>query len=203
VARLKGAFAAYDEPQLGATPTVVPFQYNPDRVTRVLRHELPAGGGGGPLAAAGPPREEYALTLELDASDGLDAGQPLSAAVGVAPRLAALEQLMQPVPDSGGSALAGRPRPVARLPLVLLTWVPAPTVPVRLTSLSIAETAFNALLAPVQASVEVSLLVLRAGDLPPDAVLGRAAAAAAATSRRSAAGRAAAVAAEQVPRGGV
>ena len=88
---------------------MVTFQYNPTTVTRVFRADTggaaPDGApASGVLSGAWPAPEEYALTLELDATDGLERDGPVTRALGIAPRIAALEMLMQPV----GTSLLGR-----------------------------------------------------------------------------------------------
>jgi hypothetical protein len=186
VALIKGVLASFDDPLLGVIPTVVVFQYNPEQVTRVFRDESGAEGStlGAALNAARPAPEEYTLTLELDATDGLESGGPLTALFGIGPRLAAIEMLMQPVGSSllgglvggllgggGGAAV-----PAGRLPLVLLIWGPSRVTPVRLTSLTVRETAFDELLNPIHATADLGLRVLRAADLAADQTIARAAA---------------------------
>jgi hypothetical protein len=186
VTLVKGILASFDDPLLGVIPTVVVFQYNPTQVTRVFRDETAAAGsapGGGALNAARPAPEEYALSLELDATDGLESGGPLTAIFGISPRLAAIEMLMQPVGSSllgglvggllggGGAAV-----PAGRLPLVLLIWGPARVTPVRLTSLTVRETAFDELLNPIHATADLGFSVLRKADLAADQTIARAAA---------------------------
>ena len=123
------------------------------------------------------------MHLELDATDGLERGGPLTLAMGISPRLAAIEMLVQPVGSSllgglvggllggGGAAI-----PAGRLPLTLLIWGPQRITPVRLKSLSIHETAFDELLNPIHASADLSFTVLRVDDLDQDDTVARAAA---------------------------
>ena len=105
------------------------------------------GRRGSALNAARPAPEDYTVKLELDATDGLEKGGPLTTALGISPRLAAIEMLMQPVGSSllGGLAGAltggllgggGATIPAGRLPLVLFIWGPARITPVRLKSLT-------------------------------------------------------------------
>lgn len=176
---IPGVFASFTDVRAGAQPTLVTFQYNPAEMSRVFRVEAqpPAAGQAPPGStrnAAWPAPEEYSLKLELDATDGLEVDGPVTKALGISPRLAALELLMQPVGTSVlGSlegALLGRrcaAIPAGRLPMVLFIWGPARTAPVRLSALSIAETAFDELLNPIQATADVTFSVLRPDD--PDA----------------------------------
>src|SRR5688572_25874083 len=106
MALINGLLASFDNPLLGAIPTVVLFQYNPTDVTRTFRTEAPPateGASGAALNAALPAPEDYTVKLELDATDGLERGGPLTTTLGISPRLAALEMLVQPV----GSSLLG------------------------------------------------------------------------------------------------
>jgi hypothetical protein len=193
VALIKGILASFDNPLLGVVPTAIPFQYNPTELTRVFRTEGDAGsastGGatGSALNASRPAPEDYTLKLELDATDGLEKEAPLTTALGISPRLAAIEMLMQPVGSSllgdlagaltggllggGGAAI-----PAGRLPLVFLLWGPTRITPVRLKSLTIHETAFDELLNPIHATADLGFTVLRPSDLGPDDTFARAAA---------------------------
>lgn len=186
MALIKGVLASFDDPLLGVVPTVVTFQYNPSEVTRVLSTEGGEGGTPPPGAArnaARPAPEDYSVKLELDATDGLEAGGPLTAAFGIAPRLAAIEMLMQPVNSELLGGLRGGPLggggakvPASQLPLVLFVWGPGRVTPVRLKSLTIHETAFDELLNPIHASADLGFTVLRVSDLGKDDKIARAAA---------------------------
>jgi hypothetical protein len=187
VALIKGILASFDDPLLGVVPTVVMFQYNPVDVTRTFRSEsgggTSSGGAGAALNAANPAQEDYTIKLELDATDGLERGGPLTTAFGIAPRLAALEMLMQPVGSSllgglvggllggGGAAV-----PAGKLPLILFIWGPTRVTPVRLKSLTIHETSFDELLNPIHATADLGFTVLRTVDLGKDDTVARAAA---------------------------
>jgi hypothetical protein len=188
VALIKGILASFDDPLLGVVPTVVMFQFNPTDVTRTFRSEsaspgTSAQGDGAALNASNPAPEDYTIKLELDATDGLERGGPLTTAFGISPRLAALEMLMQPVGSSLLGGLAGgllggggAAVPAKRLPLVLFIWGPTRITPVRLTSLTIHETSFDELLNPIHATADLGFSVLRTVDLPQDATIARAAA---------------------------
>jgi hypothetical protein len=187
---IKGALASFSDPLLGLIPTIVPFQYNPTEITRVFRTETPpapAGASGSALNAARPAPEEYTLGLELDATDGLEKGGPLTTVFGISPKIAAIEMLMQPIGSSllGGLAGAltggllgggGAAVPAGRLPLVLFIWGPGRITPVRLSSLSVHETAFDELLNPIQAKADLGFTVLRSADIANDDTIAQAAA---------------------------
>ncbi len=164
---LRGAIVAVD-PRSPLSRIVV-FQYNPDNVIRSLTpHE--AAGNTHRISAA--PTEQITMTVEIDATDGLAAADPLATATGVAGQLAALEMLLYPssiqVIANTALLLAGTIEILPPdAPLTVLAWGPGRTVPVRLTSLRITEQAFDTSLNPIRASVEVSAQVLSYNDLPP------------------------------------
>lgn len=192
MALIKGILASLDDPLLGIVPTIVPFQYNPTQVTRVFGTEGGAGGAasgsaGSALSAARPAPEDYTVNLELDATDGLEKGGPLTTTLGISPRLAAIEMLMQPVGSSLLGELAGAVTggligggkatiPAGRLPLVFFIWGPARITPIRLTSLTITETGFDELLNPIHATADLGFTVLRPTDLAKDDTIAKAAA---------------------------
>jgi hypothetical protein len=184
----RGMLLSFSDPTAGLVPTMVPFQYNPAEVTRVLR-VVPGQPGGPGLRVGAAPTETYTLKIELDALGAPD--KALTRAMGVGPLLATLEAMMEPAGRSGllgalvgavtaavslgGASLGGAvaPVPAPSLPLVVLAWSPERIVPVRIESYSAHETGFDELLQPVQATVDLSLVVLRDTDLAADLVLAR------------------------------
>lgn len=170
---LPGAVVAVDP--LSPLARVVVFQYNPDEVTRQIRPRTPPSGSGGGSDAQriwGAPTESISMTLELDATDGLETSDPVATGVGVAPQLAALEMLLYPsaasVAINTGLLAAGTIEVLPpQGPLTVLVWGPGRVVPVTVESLSVREQAFNQVLAPIRASVDVSLNTLTYDDLSP------------------------------------
>jgi hypothetical protein len=186
---MRGMLLSYPDPVAGMVPTLLPFQYNPAEVTRVLR--VSQGQPGGPaLRVAAAPVETYTLKIELDALDAID--KPLTGALGVGPMLATLEAMLEPAVAGGplgalvgavsatvglGVSLPGGGAPAVpapSLPLVVLAWSPERIVPVRIDSYTAHETGFDASLQPVQAAVDISVQVLRPTDLAADMALARA-----------------------------
>lgn len=150
-------------------PGVVVFGYNPETLTRTLAARTTGGEGGtGPLRLAGPPEETIKLSVEIDATDQLERGDPTTRAVGIAPALAALELLLYPASSVviANEALA-RAGVVEILPveapLTLLVWGPR-TLPVRLTEFSVTEEAFDPTLNPIRAKVDLGLRVVSYHD---------------------------------------
>jgi len=171
---LKGALVVFET--VAPVPTnLIVFQYNPETMTRSL---APTGGAGanpqqqgsGDSAPTLPPVETFQLTVELDATDQLEEGQGLATALGLHPSLAALELLVAPPSASlilnGVLALAGSSLiSPASSPLVLFVWGPARVVPVRVTSVSVTEQAFDQLLNPIQAQVSLGMRALTIPEL--------------------------------------
>ncbi|MFJ8579367.1 hypothetical protein [Micromonospora sp. NPDC093277] len=119
----------------------------------------------------GAPTETIAMTVEIDATDQLEKGDPVAAAAGIVPQLAALEMLLYPstalVIANSAMLLAGTIEILPpEGPLTVLVWGPGRAVPVRLESLTITEQAFDVALFPIRASVELSVQVLSYNDLP-------------------------------------
>jgi hypothetical protein len=177
---MRGMLISFSDPNFGLVPTPVPFQYNPAEVTRTItvnRKETPRSQG---LRVEDNPTESYTLKLELDGVDAVD--KPITGVMGVQPLLAAIEAMLEPVTAWGvfgalGSSLKGAvtsltggltPIPAPSLPLVVLAWSGSRIVPVRIDSYTAHETGFNAALLPVQATVDLSLTVLRTTELTSD-----------------------------------
>jgi hypothetical protein len=95
---IKGAIVATDPTNPQAN--VIAFQYNPDTMTRKLDARTPQGSEGADKSEAlrflGPPKETFTLSIELDATDGLEQSNPLATTLGVYPALSALELLLYP-----------------------------------------------------------------------------------------------------------
>lgn len=170
---LRGAIAAVDP--LSPLSRIVIFQYNPDQMTRTLRPRgAPAEQQVGPADAHrvwGAPTETITMTVEIDATDQLETGDPVAAATGIAPQLSALEMLLYPssalVIANTALLLAGTIEILPpEGPLTVLVWGPGRAVPVRLQSLTITEQAFDVALFPIRASVALSVQVLSYNDLP-------------------------------------
>jgi hypothetical protein len=180
---MRGMLISFSDPNIGLVPTLVPFQYNPAEVTRTIKVNKSGTSGGSGLRVEDNPTESYTLKIDLDGVDAVD--KPITGVMGVQPLLAAIEAMLEPAGSLGvigavGSALAGAvsaltgggpsggPIPAPSLPLVVLAWSAARIVPVRIDSFTAHETGFNAALLPVQATVDLSLTVLRDTDLTSD-----------------------------------
>ncbi len=172
---LKGALIKFDSPLLIPIPNIIVFQYNPETLTRELRPwQPPEGEDSGGVAQPYDPAETFSLTLELDAADELEVGDPITVLTGVADRIAAFEMMLYP--EGGGAGLLTPPSislsgglsisfetdvvPRTTVPVVLFFWGLGRVLPVRLTSFSVEEQAFSPTLYPLRAKVTVGLSVV-------------------------------------------
>ena len=170
---LRGAIVAVTP--LSPLSRIVIFQYNPNKLRRTLRpRSAPSEQQVGPADAHriwGAPTETITMTVEVDAADQLETGDPVAATTGIAPQLASLEMLLYPDSLQVIANTALMAAGVIELlppegPLTVLVWGPGRAVPVRLQDLTITEQAFDPGLFPTRATVEVSLQVLSYSDLP-------------------------------------
>lgn len=171
----KGAFVQLVQDVVGITSNVVGFQYNPATLTHSVEPWNPFSvdqtdrGAQAPTVQPFTPKETFNLTVELDATDDLEDGDPLAVTNGVAHRLAAFQKLVQatrgPIGDLAQSAraLAGdvadrATRPT--VPVVLFVWGPGRVLPVRITKYEVEESQHRPSLHPSRAKVSLSLEVL-------------------------------------------
>jgi hypothetical protein len=169
---VKGGIVLVD-PDSGAVRRVIALQYNPHTLSRSLQIN-PIGDGDRlqPLRLKGPPVETLSLEAELDATDQLEFPDrhPDAVEVGLHPQLAALESMVYPtseqllannaLADSGALEIAPM-----EAPLTLFVWSRNRVLPVRVTSLSITEEAFDVGLNPIRAKVSLGLRVLTVDDV--------------------------------------
>jgi hypothetical protein len=175
----KGALVQLVKGLMGVAPNVIPFQYNPEKLSHTLTTWNPfevdqtQRGAQAPAVQPFDPQESFSLTLELDATNDLEDDDPVAKAVGVADRLAALKKLTLPteglVGDLVSSAVASARALVGKasmhavrptVPVVLFVWGPGRILPVRVTSFSVEETLFSPSLYPLQSTVTLGLEVL-------------------------------------------
>jgi hypothetical protein len=164
---VRGGFVLVD-PSTGRAIKTIPFQYNPDTLTRTLQ---PQGIGNEPgdrleaLRLKGPPHESYKFDAEFDATDAPDKHPD-----GLNPVLSALElsiyptalQLVEEDRLAGEGKIEIAPAEASLLVLVLGR---KRVLPVRITELSVTEEAFDTALNPIRAKVSVGVRVLTVEDL--------------------------------------
>ncbi len=166
----KGAIIGLDP----ANPlaSVIIFQYNPETLTRTITAQTSGGEAdtGEALRLKGPPKESIKLDVEIDATDQLETGDPLAGTLGIHPTLASLEMLLYP---KSAVVIANEVLKAAGVievippeaPLTLFIWGIKRVLPVRLTSFTITEEAFDPNLNPIQAKASLTLDVLSYYDL--------------------------------------
>lgn len=184
---LKGALVVFEIP-IPVPTNIIVFQYNPETMTRKISQPAggsQAGGGGSanPCSTAGDtrnnlllPTESYQLAVELDAADQMELNDQVTNAVGLHPALAALEMLMYPPPvevllnkalAEFGSAFVSSPQ----VPIVLFVWGAPRVVPVIVNSVTITESAYDQLLNPIQAKVDLEMRSMSDSELRNAGVL--------------------------------
>ncbi|MFE7317343.1 hypothetical protein ACFU7T_30220 [Streptomyces sp. NPDC057555] len=168
------------DPDLNIPQRIIVLQFNPDTLERQVAPQAAggegdSGGGGGgsggdrneALRLKGPAQETWKFTAEIDATDQLDVAAP----EGIHPELAVLEMLVQPTTAQllAASKLTKKGTleisPI-EMPLTLFTWGSKRVMPVRLTELSVNESAFDVNLNPMRASLSIGMKVLTVSDLP-------------------------------------
>ena len=154
--------------------SVIIFQYNPKSLTRALtaqtssEHSSPTEV----LRLSGAPRETITISeLEIDATDQLEEAQAVAVGMGIYPQLSALEMLLYPkttVVIANTALLATGATEIIQpdAPLVLFIWGVKRVLPVRLTSFSITEEAYDTSLNPIRAKVNLGMQVLNYSDFP-------------------------------------
>jgi hypothetical protein len=170
---LKGGLVLLD-PVTSAVMRVIVLQYNPDSLSRTLQAQATGEAGGGDRSEAlrlkGPPVETLKLEAEIDATDQLEASNPVVLQSGLHPQLAALETIIYPplsrILANHALASAGMLEILPmEAPLTLFVWSASRIVPVRITNFSITEEAFDTRLNPIRAKVSLDMRVLSVSDL--------------------------------------
>jgi len=166
---LKGAIVAFRPPV--PVPSVITFQINPESLSRtVTARSAEAGGGAETFRLSGAPTETIKVEAILDASDKLEVADSITLQNGLHPQLAALETLLYPQSATviANSILMGL-GPIEILPMkspfTVFIWGRQRILPVKLTSLSITEEAYDPNLNPIRAKVAMDLAVLSYSDL--------------------------------------
>jgi hypothetical protein len=170
---VRGGIITFDQAN-GSLVQVIPFQYNPDTLSRTLQPQTVADEPGDRLEALrlkGPPHETIKLDAEFDASEALADPDTNSvvAEFGLHPVLAQLEMLIYPTVGQlkNEDDLAGQGMiEIAQVeaPLTVLVLGRNRAMPVRLTEFSVTEDGFDTELNPIRAKVSLSARVLNVDD---------------------------------------
>lgn len=158
---------------LSPATQVIPFQYNPDTMTRSLQPQNISGAGNRTevYRLKGPPVETISLDVDFDATDQLaqPSQNPNAVSMGIYPQLSALELLVYP-PSSlviANTILAAEGTieiipPMG--PFTVFIWGSRRVVPVRLTDYRITEEAYDTNLNPIRAKVSLGMRVMTYDD---------------------------------------
>jgi len=160
-------------PTTSAIDRIISLQYNPGSLSRSLKAQtIDDANRSQALRLKGPPTETFTIEAEIDATDQLEFPDQNPEVVenGLAPMLAALESMVYPKSSdllSGNSiASAGQLEIIPTDgPLILFIWSKSRIMPVKLTSFSITEEAFDPRLNPILAKVSLGMQVLTVNDL--------------------------------------
>jgi hypothetical protein len=168
---LKGAIVSLD-PDTAIPRGIILLQYNPDSITRSLQ---PQTIGDEPdrteiLRLKGPPIETIKCSAEIDATDLMAVGDPVTQQFGIQPQLAALEMLVYPssvdlILNEALSLLGTVEIVPMESALTLFVWSKTRVMPVRITELSITENFFDPQLNPIHATVSLGMRVLNVNDV--------------------------------------
>ncbi len=165
----KGAIVGLDP--FNPLASVIVFQYNPEALTRTLTAQTTGGTNPGEaLRLKGPPQENITVAMDIDAADQLERQDGIATTIGLYPTLSSLEMLLYP---KSALVIANEVLMAAGVieiiqpeaPLTLFIWGPRRVMPVRLTTFSITEEAFDTNLNPIRAKVNLGLRVLNYQDL--------------------------------------
>lgn len=166
---IKGALVAFRPPV--PVPTVIPFQINPESMSRTLEARgAEVEGGQETFRLAGAPKESIKVDCVFDATDALEKGETIAAENGLHPRLAALELLIYPgtatvIANSILLALGTVEILPAKGPFTVFIWGRQRILPVKLTGFTVTEEAFDPNLNPIRAEVGLDMKVLSYSDL--------------------------------------
>src|SRR5260370_6427896 len=170
---LKGALVVC-ETKLPIPTNLIVFQYNPESMARSFTQlggqEQSQTQSSGDTQPKVPPVESLQVSVDLDAADQLETKNPLAIATGLHPTLAALELLLYPpstelILNAALSLVGSSIISPAQAPLVLFVWGPLRVLPVRVMSVGITEQAFDQLLNPILAKVQLGLRALTVPEL--------------------------------------
>ncbi len=169
---MKGAIVGIDP--FNPLVSVILFQYNPKTLTRKLEAQTVGEERADRtevLRLKGAPTETITLNVEIDATDQLEKAETNAVTMGISPQLSALEMLIYPksslVIANTALMLVGTMEIIPpAAPFTLFIWGPKRVLPVKLTSFSITEEAYDVNLNPIRAKVSLSLTVLSYNDFP-------------------------------------
>jgi hypothetical protein len=167
---VKGGIVLADA-RSGDALTMISLQYNPKTLQRGYEPQA-FGDGTEPLRLKGPAVETLTIEADIDAADFLEFPEQHQDTVehGIQPQLAALEAMVNPTSaqlNTNNMLQSAGTLEIAPMegPMALFVWSRNRIVPVRITSFSITEEAFDTQLNPIRATVSLTMQVLNINDL--------------------------------------
>ncbi len=166
---LKGAIVYVRPPAF--VPGVITFQINPESLSRTVEARAAEGEGSTQsFRLSGAPSETIKVETVFDAADDLEKSDGIVSDTGLHPRLAALETLIYPqsatvIANSILINIGTIEILPMKSPFTVFIWGKQRILPVKLTSLSITEEAYDPQLNPIRAKVAMDLAVLSYSDL--------------------------------------
>ena len=158
---IKGGLVLADA-RSGDALTMISLQYNPKTLQRSYEPQA-FGEGNEPLRLKGPAVETLTIEADIDAADYLEFPDQHRDTVehGIQPQLAALEAMINPTSaqlNTNNMLQSAGTLEIAPMegPMALFVWSRNRIVPVRVTSFSITEEAYDPRLNPILAKVELS-----------------------------------------------
>lgn len=140
---------------ISASNVYFSFQYNPEKLLHYFNPPT-APAGNATVESQAPRVEFFNLMFELDSTDlEFQTQNKIAADLGIHPALAMLETIMQP-------QVIGKQK---AMPIVVFKWGAKRSVAVRVVSMNVAETAFDIILNPTRATVNLTLRVLDAQEV--------------------------------------
>lgn len=173
---LRGAFIAYEPGGYPDQKRVIPFRFNPESLSRTVAIQSGPSAGGVEGAASptgsaasteasgassGTVKESFSVKIRLDFADRDQSVSGLDPELGIAPEIAAIEDLVHPAEAEADATSDGTEpvRPARPRPTVLFVWGRKRVLPVKIVSLKIDESVYNTHLNPVRAEIDASLEV--------------------------------------------
>jgi len=180
----RGALVEYG---LTVPPLALVFDFNPEKLSRTRSITVKTGSSPGtrggydfalptetPRVAQGVTvePESFSIDILLDATDRMQAGDPVASMLGVQPQLDTLRTMVEPKSQGPGgvqvlaSLGAGASRAFQRdqsASVLLFVWGDQ-VLPVFLTSVKVEETAFLPALVPYRAGVTLTLQVIEGNN---------------------------------------
>lgn len=167
----KGAIVSLDS-TTGIPMGIIKLQYNPESLTRTLKPQTVSEEPDRTevLRVKGPPIETIKCTVEIDATDQLEAGDANTLNFGIQPQLAALELLVYPssirlIANEVLTLIGTLEILPMESALTLFVWSKTRITPVRMTDIDITEEAFDPQLNPIRAKVSLGMRVLNVNDV--------------------------------------